>query len=179
MAFRLFQQYVPEFNKYLEDNAVQNDVGNLTASQSADFLGARMFGRWKSGAPLDLTPEFDDPTLGADPQRNNNFNYSDTLTSEDRCPFSAHIRKTNPRADLSETATVPNHAIRSSIPYGPEVTSSETASNTTTEDRGLLFGMSRFPRALLLELIDATVEYQSNIAKGFRTQQLIWANNLG
>ena len=32
-------------------------------------------GRWRSGAPLVLAPEKDDPALGADMQRNNDFNY--------------------------------------------------------------------------------------------------------
>jgi Dyp-type peroxidase family len=140
MAFRYLQQHVPEFNKYLLDNSIQNTVGNLTVQGGADFLGARMFGRWKSGAPLDITPEGDDPALGADPERNNNFNYGDTLLDETRCPFSSHIRKTNPRLDFPLLSVV-NHAIRASTPYGPEVLSSEASSNTTSQDRGLLFGM--------------------------------------
>jgi Dyp-type peroxidase family len=139
MAFRYFQQFVPEFNKYLLDNSVQNTNNNLTVQGGADFLGARMFGRWKSGAPLELAPEVDNPTLGSDPQRNNNFDYSGD-TNESKCPFSAHIRKTNPRTDIG-TVAPEFRAIRSSIPYGPEVTAAEAASNTTTEDRGLLFGM--------------------------------------
>jgi Dyp-type peroxidase family len=139
MAFRYFQQFVPEFNKYLLDNSIQNTNNNLTVQGGADFLGARMFGRWKSGAPLDITPEVDDPALGADPQRNNVFDFSDD-TDEAKCPFSAHIRKVHPRADIPAAIEAPFLAIRSSIPYGPEVTADEAASNTTTEDRGLLFG---------------------------------------
>ena len=130
--------FVPEFNKYLRDNAVQNTAKNLTAEQSADFLGARMFGRWRSGAPIDLAPEVDDPVLAADPTRNNAFDFGPDLNDETRCPFSAHIRKTNPRADLP-LVSINNHAIRSSIAYGPEVSASEAASNTTLQDRGLLF----------------------------------------
>ena len=141
MAFRYFQQYVPEFNKWTLDNAVQNTANNLTVQQAADFTGARMFGRWKSGAPIDITPETDDPSLGSDPERNNNFNFGDTLLDETRCPFGAHIRKTNPRLDLPALSVL-NHAIRASIPYGPEVSSAEASSNTTSQDRGLLFGES-------------------------------------
>ena len=139
MAFRYFQQYVPEFNKWTLDNALQNTVHNLTVQEAADFTGARMFGRWKSGAPLDLTPEADDPTLGSDPERNNNFEYADALLDETRCPFGAHVRKVNPRDDLADLSVL-NHAVRSSIPYGPEVSSAEASSNTTSQDRGLLFG---------------------------------------
>ena len=37
-------------------------------------------GRWRSGAPLILAPRTDDPALGADPQRNNDFNYRTKTT---------------------------------------------------------------------------------------------------
>lgn len=59
----------PEFNKFVADNAAAN-------AMSPDLLGARIVGRWKSGAPVDLTPTQDDPVLAADPFRNNNFNFS-------------------------------------------------------------------------------------------------------
>ncbi|KAI0701297.1 peroxidase [Cytidiella melzeri] len=162
MVFRKLQQLVPEFNKWTLDNALQNNASTLTVQEGADLLGARMFGRWKSGAPTDLAPEVDDPTLGADPERNNNFNFthpgSDLTSDQSYCPFSAHIRKTNPRADLFGLDTA-LHAIRAGTPYGPEVTDAESSSNVSTIDRGLAF-----------------VEYQSIIANGFRRQQAIWAN---
>ncbi|KAJ4475852.1 fungal peroxidase [Lentinula lateritia] len=122
LAFRQLQQRVPEFNAFLVDNALSNP--NLTADQNAELLGARMMGRWKSGAPVDLAPTVDDPVLAADPQQNNNFNYThpgfDEATDQTHCPFSAHVRKTNPRSDLNPEDTA-NHIIRAGIPYGPEV----------------------------------------------------------
>lgn len=141
MAFRHFQQKVPEFNAYTLANAIPaNGAGNLTQQEGAEFLGARMFGRWKSGAPIDLAPTADDPALGVDPQRNNDFDYSDTLTDQTKCPFGAHVRKTNPRQDLGGPVNT-FHAIRSSIPYGPETSDAELASGVTSQDRGLLFGL--------------------------------------
>jgi len=75
------------------------------------------------GAPVDLAPRFDDPVLAADPLRNNNFTFAhpgeDILSNQTRCPFSAHVRKTRPRADFNPFNTV-NHIIRAGIPYGPE-----------------------------------------------------------
>ena len=59
----------PEFNKFVADHAAENNM-------SADLLGARIIGRWKSGAPIDLTPTQDDPVLARDPLRNNNFDFS-------------------------------------------------------------------------------------------------------
>lgn len=145
LVFRKLKQLVPEFNKWTTDNAIQNAAGNLTTEEGANLLGARMFGRWKSGAPIDLAPTADDPTLGTDPERNNNFNYthtgSDITTDESYCPFSAHVRKTNPR-DLESVIGDANHAIRAGTPYGAEVTDAESSSNTTTVDRGLAFGKS-------------------------------------
>ncbi|KAI0701290.1 hypothetical protein BC835DRAFT_236693 [Cytidiella melzeri] len=162
LAFRKLKQLVPEFNKYTLDNAIQNSAGTLTVQEGAEFLGARMVGRWKSGAPIDITPEVDNPTLGADPQQNNKFDYthlgSSLISDQTWCPFAAHIRKTNPRADLADLNTI-NHAIRAGTPYGPEVTAAEANSNTTEIDRGLAF-----------------VIYQSDIANGFRFQQVAWAN---
>lgn len=106
-----------------------------------------MIGRWPSGAPVDLTPLADDPTLGSDPNRNNNFDYSHPgfLPNMDQshCPFSAHTRKTRPRSDLGNSNVV-NQAIRAGIPYGPEVTDEENNNGVTSEDRGLAFGGSFF-----------------------------------
>ncbi|KAF8322306.1 peroxidase TAP [Clavulina sp. PMI_390] len=163
LVFRKLQQFVPEFNAYLNANAVQNAAGTLTTQQGADLLGARMVGRWKSGAPVDLASTADDAALGADPQRNNNFDYThpgSLITSDQsHCPFSAHIRKTRPRADLIN-ADVVNVGIRAGTPYGPEVSSSEASSGKTSTERGLAF-----------------VEYQSVIANGFRFQQTAWMDS--
>ncbi|KAJ3798574.1 fungal peroxidase [Lentinula aff. detonsa] len=187
LAFRQLQQRVPEFNKFLVDNALSNP--NLTADQNAELLGARMMGRWKSGAPVDLTPTVDDPVLAADPQRNNNFNYShpgfDLDTDQTHCPFSAHLRKTNPRAGLNPENTA-NHIIRAGIPYGPEVTDAENASNVSSTDpsleRGLAFGMhSVMVKSESNDLVPprCIVAYQSDISAGFAFLQQFWANNAG
>jgi Dyp-type peroxidase family len=143
LAFRKLQQLVPEYKQWLLNNAVQAPGKSLTRQQGADLLGARLIGRWPSGAPVDLTPLADDPALGADPNRNNNFDYShpgsDLNSDQSHCPFTAHIRKTRPRSDLGN-ANIINQAIRAGIPYGPEVTLLESATSHTLVDRGLAFG---------------------------------------
>jgi Dyp-type peroxidase family len=159
LAFRQLKQLVPEFDQYVEDNAPV--VENLTVQEWTDLFGARMVGRWKSGAPVDLNPLFDNPAQGANAQENNNFNFThpgfNFTTDQFHCPFDAHIRKTHPRADLN----APTHFIvRAGIPYGPEVSAQEAASSTTTTERGLAF-----------------VAYQSQIANGFAFLQQKWANN--
>ena len=44
-------------------------------------------GRWRSGAPLVLAPDKDDPELGADPMRNNDFNYKEMDPFGYACPL--------------------------------------------------------------------------------------------
>jgi deferrochelatase/peroxidase EfeB len=71
VAFRYLFQEVPEFNTFLTKNPIAKD-GNgkvLTPEEGSALLGARMVGRWKSGAPIDLSPFQDDPNLGIDPTR--------------------------------------------------------------------------------------------------------------
>ena len=58
-----------EFHKFVADKAAENGV-------SADLLGARIVGRWKSGAPVDLSPTQDNATLAANPQLNNDFTFA-------------------------------------------------------------------------------------------------------
>ncbi|KAJ7098361.1 fungal peroxidase [Mycena epipterygia] len=164
LAFRQLKQLVPEFNKFLTDNPI-NEPG-LTPQQGSDLLGARMIGRWKSGAPVFLAPTVDNPELGANATLNNDFTFAEpgqtksNLTDQTKCPFSAHIRKVRPRADLGLPENTTHHIVRGGIPYGPEVTADEAASNTTEIERGLAF-----------------VAYQSNLANGFQFMQHLWANN--
>ena len=43
--------------------------------EEQELIAAKLMGRWRSGAPLALAPQKDDPQLGADMQRTNNFDY--------------------------------------------------------------------------------------------------------
>ena len=172
MVFRHLQQKVPEFTAYTRANALARTSAGipLTTEQGAEFLGARMFGRWKSGAPIDLAPFADNPTLGADPQRNNHFDFNSLLAvpsiDQSRCPFSAHVRKANPRSDLLDVDTT-NHAIRAGTPYCPEVSAAEASSGTTTQDRGLAFGASQPACAPVIMYLIYT--WQSNISRPLGT----------
>ena len=74
-------------------------------------------GRWRSGAPLVLAPEKDDPVLGADMQRNNDFNYKKMDPLGYAVPLGSHCRRMNPR----DTAHNMNRRrmIRRGATYGP------------------------------------------------------------
>ena len=89
MAYRRLQEHVGAFREYLIENAETPDEQEL--------LAAKFMGRWRSGAPLVLAPDKDDPELGADPMRNNDFNYKEMDPLGYACPLGSHARRLNPR----------------------------------------------------------------------------------
>jgi Dyp-type peroxidase family len=93
VAFRKFHMHVAAFRKYLREQA--------SSAEEEEFLAAKMIGRWRSGAPLVMSPDRDDPQLGADRARNNSFGYAPDMKGL-KCPFSAHIRRINPRDALKD-----------------------------------------------------------------------------
>ena len=109
MAYRRLQEHVGLFRDYLRANADTQDEQEL--------LAAKFMGRWRSGAPLVLAPEHDDPELGADLLRNNDFNYKKMDPHGYACPLGSHARRLNPR----DTAVNMNRRrmIRRGATYGP------------------------------------------------------------
>lgn len=109
MAYRRLQEHVGEFRDYLAAHA--------TTPEDQELLAAKFMGRWRSGAPLVLAPQADDPELGADPMRNNDFNYKEMDPHGYACPLGAHARRLNPR----DTAHYMNRRrmIRRGATYGP------------------------------------------------------------
>jgi Dyp-type peroxidase family len=90
MAYRRLQQHVGAFRDFLRQHGGQTAEGQ-------ELIAAKLMGRWRSGAPLVLAPEKDDAALGADYQRNNNFNYAQMDPQGYAVPLGAHIRRMNPR----------------------------------------------------------------------------------
>jgi Dyp-type peroxidase family len=113
VALRKLHQDVAAFRRYL--------AAYTTSAAEEEWLAARMMGRWRSGAPLALCPEYDDPELGADPQRNNDFLYADSDPRGLKCPPGSHIRRMNPRDQFKHEITRVNRhrLIRRSTVYGP------------------------------------------------------------
>lgn len=128
VVFRKLHQRVAAFRQYLKENAGSPDEQEL--------LAAKMMGRWRSGAPLALSPTRDDPELGADGTRNNDFMYSDDTTGY-KTPPGSHVRRANPR-DAQVAGVVRLHRmIRRGTAYGPELP--EGALEDDGVDRGLMF----------------------------------------
>ncbi|RVU21052.1 Dyp-type peroxidase [Methylobacterium oryzihabitans] len=160
MVFRRLKQLVPEFDAFLDER------GEALGLDPA-LLGARMVGRWKSGAPVMIAPLQDEPAIGGAPLLNNDFEFGSD-PHQRRCPYAAHIRKTYPRDDLARLipngeGVVQTHRImRAGIPFGPEVTEAEAESGTSAAERGLLF-----------------VCYQTSIVEQFEFIQKDWSNAPG
>src|SRR5262249_23749143 len=89
MAYRRLQEHVGRFRDFLRQNA--------KSLEEQELIAAKLMGRWRSGAPLVLASEKDDPALGADLQRNNDFNYRQMDPHGYAVPLGAHIRRMNPR----------------------------------------------------------------------------------
>lgn len=92
----------------------------------AEWIAAKCVGRWRSGAPLTLAPNEDNPALGADPVQSNKFGYAHSDQAGYGCPVGSHVRRTNPRDSLqpdpaaSRDAVSKHRMIRRGRIYGPE-----------------------------------------------------------
>lgn len=137
-VFRKLEQDVPGFKRR------EAELGALLGGNS-DLAGALAVGRFRDGTPVVQASQ----PMGA-PMPPNNFTF-DGKQSE-RCPFHAHIRKVNPRGDLSKDPNVerPRRIARRGIPYGDRGDASV----------GLLFAC-----------------FQASIANQFAFLQAHWANN--
>jgi Dyp-type peroxidase family len=89
MAYRRLEEHVGRFRAFLRENG--------RTPEEQELIAAKLMGRWRSGAPLVLAPERDDPALGADPQRNNDFGYKHDDPQGYAVPLGTHIRRMNPR----------------------------------------------------------------------------------
>ena len=100
-------------------------------------MAAKMMGRWRSGAPLALCPLHDDPALGADAHRNNDFMFQADDPMGFKTPCGSHIRRTNPRdAQIAGVARI-HRMIRRGTAYGPLLP--EGIFEDDGADRGLMF----------------------------------------
>ncbi len=109
MAYRRLQEHVGKFREFLRQQG--------RTPEEQELIAAKLMGRWRSGAPLVLAPDKDNPALGADPQRNNDFNYKQMDPHGYAVPLGSHIRRMNPR----DTAANMNRrrVIRRGGTYGP------------------------------------------------------------
>ena len=146
MVFRKLYQDAAAFRRYLVTAA--KALYRSDDAYHQELVAAKMMGRWRSGCPVELSPEHDDLSIAGDPQRRNNFTYEgddDGL----RCPLGAHLRRTNPRlTPLKRSTGVRRHRlIRRGVEYGPHL------ADGTLEDDGI-------DRGLVNLYIQADIERQ-------------------
>ena len=186
LVIRRLRQEVGAFHKFLEDEGQK-------AGLSRDHFGAKLVGRWPSGAPIMRAPDADNPPLGNDDCANNHFefgedgddippgvppNQNDCVdnkfpqakadTTGAVCPFAGHIRKTYPRDDTSDSI--------------PDLEENTTQTHRLLR-RGIPFGDPYFPppdpdkshdtgnRGLVF------AAYQTSIENQFEFVQSQWVNN--
>lgn len=139
----------------------------------AATLEAMFVGRWPDGTPLVASPKQADTDIASNVFRENFFSFQhdneevrigntqvpgtagDPLAA--KCPFFAHIRKVNPRDDMTEEGrekTLGKQILRRGINFGPPYI------DAPAEERGLFF-----------------MSYQTSIREQFEFLQRNWANS--
>lgn len=186
LVFRRLAQNVQGFR-----SAVKALAGELGTSE--DLLGAKLVGRYRTGAPLEALkyhagmgeyrPPIVDPgiansALGNSDMLNNDFEYGDDREG-DNVPQAAHIRKAYPRNQIPKQEAP--KAGDAPVPIG-EISEAEAENRTQTHRllrRGIPFGGSlgaakgggvNDPRGLLF------FAYQSDINRQFEFVQSAWVN---
>ena len=109
VAYIRLQEHVGAFRDFLRQHG--------KTPEEQELVAAKLMGRWRSGAPLVLSPDKDDPELGKDKQRTNDFDYGTMDPYGYACPLGAHIRRMNPR-DTAENIER-RRMIRRGGTYGP------------------------------------------------------------
>lgn len=158
-VFRKLEQNVHEFKK--KEQKLAGELGLVGGNR--ERAGAMVVGRFEDGTPL---IDFNAPRdTGGVP---NDFNY-DADPDGLRCPFQAHIRKTNPRGDVQRRIGLPDAKgdrrpimARRGIPYGVRSDDGEDIDAMPTGGVGLLF-----------------MAYQRSLEEQFEFTQKSWANNEG
>jgi Dyp-type peroxidase family len=129
VVFSKLHTRVAAFRQYTRETS--------TTPAEDELLAAKIVGRWRSGAPLSLSPEGDDPELGHDRERNNDFQFEADDPRGFRCPMSSNIRLMNPR-DASIIGVMRLHRmIRRSTTYGPPLPPGVLEDDGA--DRGIIF----------------------------------------
>lgn len=96
LVYRKLEQNVKGFREDQENLA-------RTLNIKEDLAGALVVGRFPDGTPVTKS---DIPTYAVTPT--NNFNYDEDVSAT-KCPFHAHIRKTNPRGDTGRVESSPGY----------------------------------------------------------------------
>ena len=154
-AFRVLKQDVAGFEKYLDQAAsdllahpqvdevlppgdelkICQVLSIAPPSRHAalrEVVAANLCGRWRDGTPLALSADTPDPSVDQA-----KFDYD----GNSRCPYGAHIRRSNPRGGqiVQRVANNSRRLVRRGVPYGPRLNGTQPGDESRPEpERGLL-----------------------------------------
>lgn len=158
LVFRKLEQNVKGFKTAEAELAEERGLPK-------ELAGAMAVGRYEDGSPLVLQP-VDGAWAGSDqPIIPNDFNY-DGDPDGLKCPFHAHVRKSNPRLEsvgsfaASDEVELGHRIARRGITYGGPLSAADDLDNLPEKGVGLLF-----------------MCYQSDIWEQFEFIQRFWCNN--
>lgn len=126
LVYRKLEQDVAGFWRFMASEAARH---GSTDPARAIWLASKCVGRWPSGAPLEMAPDADDPSL----RDNDEFGYAADADGI-RCPIGAHVRRAHPRDGLT--------------PYRPEQSLSMSEAHRLLR-RGRVYGPPLFDPAVL------------------------------
>jgi deferrochelatase/peroxidase EfeB len=130
-GLRKYQSRVGAFNRFLHAN------GNT--EEERELLAAKLVGRCRSGAPPTLAPAKDDPALGDDPRRNDDFNYANDPDGR-QVPLGCHMRRMNPRdTSMYQLTDVKVHRVIRRSTYGAPYDPNATSEHDDGIARGIYF----------------------------------------
>ncbi|GAC1410159.1 MAG: Dyp-type peroxidase [Burkholderiaceae bacterium] len=155
-VFRKLEQNVKGFKT--KEQALRAKLNKDSGHDPDELAGAFVVGRFENGTPVEVSP-VEQPVTTDSLSVPNNFNF-DADPAGQRCPYAAHIRKTNPR-DKSIRSTSRLMA-RRGITYGKRTDplNDGQLDNKPQDKVGLLF-----------------MAYQSSLENQFEFTQQSWANN--
>lgn len=139
LVMRQLEQDVNKFWSFLNEKT-NNPDGSINVENSLK-LGAKIMGRWQSGAPITLFPD-KDPKHTHDI---NEFGYHKFDRDGLKCPFGSHLRRTNPRDNVDDHGvkeslklSKQHRIIRRARLYG-EIFEGSPTNKTPEGEVGLLF----------------------------------------
>jgi Dyp-type peroxidase family len=157
LVFRKLEQNVKGFK------SAEEELGDKLGlkGEDAERAGAMIVGRFEDGTPVQLSDEaglIRSAVL-------NNFDYpkmANGKLDESKCPYHAHIRKSNPRSDIGMAESKKHIMARRGIPYGTRTDDPNDGQIDNKPDGGvgLLF-----------------MSYQKSIEEQFEFIQKNWVNN--
>ncbi len=175
VVYRKLEQDVAGFWQFMQQES-QRRLGQPDAMFMTG-LAAKMIGRWPSGAPLVLAPERDNPSL----REANDFLYAKSDPIGQRCPFGAHIRRSNPRDQLLPAApaeslhmTARHRILRRGKPYGAPLFDLSVLDRTTdAQALNCILNLKADGQARGIHFLGIN----ANIKSQFEFVQQVWGNN--